>query len=435
MVTASRAVCEHVVWRYVFLFRIYPTRRFSHDVVFIPALMYLGFGPIETKAQEYFGVSRISINSMAVLGTGIPILTYPISAKVVDKNGIRTCFLCGTTLVFGGSWIRFLGSGTEIWSYWVFFVGHAIVSMGMAFLNSIPAPFSNRFFPVRERSVATSVAMLAFLVGMAVGQGICSFFENYISEYVLGQAIVLTLPIPIVYMTARNHPPGFQKKNEQEQAKESYSLFKEACKIISRPNVRYMCVAAGFGIGTFNTILSLIDEVAPPSVHDHTSLLSGACFFAPGMIGTVMLAKYCDVTRKYLHCAYFCTTVILLNFIVLCYGWHQDISYLIYPSFGLIGFVGLGIIPLCVELGIELCYEPGHQIEGAVNAVVQTSINIGSAISLYAFDPGNLGLADRDAIFMWAAIVACSLLCMTRIEPDYRRLAFEKSASKQQSTV
>jgi len=107
------------------------------------------------------------------------------------------------------------------------------------------------------------------------------------------------------------------------------------------------------------------------------------------------------------------------------YGWHQDISYLIYPSFGLIGFVGLGIIPLCVELGIELCYEPGRQIEGAVNAVVQTSINIGSAISLYSFDPGNLGIRDRNAIFLWAGVVSCSLLCMLRIKPDYRRLEHE----------
>ena len=109
--------------------------------------------------------------------------------------------------------------------------------------------------------------MLAFLVGMAIGQGICSFFENYISEYILGQAIVLTLPLPIVYATARNHPPGFEQNEEQEQT-EKYSLFEAARKIISRPSVRYMCVAAAFGIGTFNTILSLIDEVAPPSVHD-----------------------------------------------------------------------------------------------------------------------------------------------------------------------
>ena len=119
---------------------------------------------------------------------------------------------------------------------------------------------------------------------------------------------------------------------------------------------------------------------------------------------------------------------------MLCYGWHQDISYLIYSSFALIGFVGLGIIPLCVELGIELCYEPGRQTEGAVNAVVQTSINVGSAISLYAFDPGNLGFADRDAIFMWAGIVTCSLLCMTRIKADYRRLAFEQKQTLLKNT-
>jgi len=246
-------------WRWLLLFVL-----FVNTVC--GALLYLGFSVIENTAKDYFGVSRLAINSLAVLGTGVPILTYPMSARVVDRNGIRACFLIGSVLVCFGSWIRYVG---VLQSYWIFFFGHAVVSMGMAFLNSIPAPLSNRFFPVKERSVATSLAMLAFLFGMALGQGICGFFEHSIAEYVLGQAVVLTLPLPIVYFAAQDRPPGNddEKKEDEQNSDEKYSLFEAAARIVSRPNMRYMCIAAG----TFLCVcLSLYLSLTPqnfPKIH------------------------------------------------------------------------------------------------------------------------------------------------------------------------
>ena len=479
-------------------------------------LLYLGFSVIEDRAREHFGVSRfvsfarvlsctfartsrglrplalsrfvlfalthyshpfikiyarhhavcrLAINSMAVLGTSMPICTYPVAAKVVDTRGIRWCHIIGTCVVCLGAWTRFLGSR----EYWVCFAGQAILSVGMSFLNSLPAALSARWFPQKERSLATSIAMLSFLTGMAVGQGIASFFEDNIPLYLLGQAGLLTVPIPFVYAFVENAPPplscqssilssaagnardnddadGMRAKNASVSAttgcppivstQPRLSVFSAMLRVLkTSPSVRWLCVAAMFGIGTFNTMLALVDEIVPPSIKGHESVLSGACFFAPGLIGTILMAKYLDASRAYLTVGRSTCAIVLVAFGILCYGWHRNIAEIIYPAYAVIGFVGLGLIPLCVELGIELSFDPAIRLEGAVNAVIQTSINLGSMISLYAFDPGNLGIADKNAIFLWYAIVALSLCCILRVEPDYRRLAFERRAERGPTAV
>eukprot|EP00940_MAST-03C_sp_MAST-3C-sp2_P001060 g1060.t1 len=392
----------------------------------VAGLLYLGFSVIEDDAREHFGVSRLAINSMAVLGTSMPVLTYPIASRVVDTRGIRCCHLIGTSIVCLGSWIRVLGHR----QYWICFGGQAILSVGMSFLNSLPAALSSRWFPQKERSLATSLAMLAFLTGMAVGQGIASFFKNAITLYLLVQAGMLTIPIPFVFFLVNDSPKKIltagTTASPLDETKPARSVFAAMIQVLRTPSVRWLCVAAAFGIGTFNTILALVDEVVPPSIKGHESLLSGACFFLPGIIGTVILALYCDRSRQYLTIARFTCSVIIVAFAVLCYGWNQNIAPIVYPAFAVIGSVGLGLIPLCVELGIELSFDPGQRLEGAVNAVVQTSINLGSMLSLYAFDPGNLGIADKNAIFLWYGIIAGALCCMLRIKPEYKRLEHEK---------
>lgn len=261
---------------------------------------------------------------------------------------------------------------------------------------------------------------------MAVGQGIGFLFAKKIPLYLLIQACLLTVPIPLVYLFIKDPRTSSGRPSVANTSLELRSIVGPMQRVISVPSMRWLCVAAMCGIGTFNTILSLIDEVSPPSVHGHESLLSGACFFAPGIIGTVLIARYIDKTRSYLRVARVVVVVILSAFSVLCYAWNRDVSYLIYPSFALIGLVGLALIPLCVELGIELTFDPTSRLEGAVNAVVQTSINFGSCATLYALDPDNLSLAHRDVIFVWFGVVAVSMACFTRISPEYRRLAHER---------
>ena len=401
-------------------------------------LLYLGFSVIEDKAREHFDVSRTAINSMAVLGTSMPLIMYPIAARVVDTKGIRLCHMIGTGVACMGAWIRFLGSS----EYWLCFVGQAVLSVGMSFLNSLPASLSARWFPEEERSLATSIAMLSFLMGMAVGQGVASFFQDDISMYLLGQAGLLSVPIPFVYALVTNGPrtvdavpKSFVDKdetkrthdNDEEEQRRYLSVFAAMIRVLrTSSSIRWLCVAAMWGVGTFNTMLALIDEIVPPSIKGHESLLSGACFFAPGLLGTIVMAKYLDASRAYLTAGRLTCGVILVAFGVLCVGWNRDFPGLVYPSFAVIGSVGLGLIPLCVELGIELTFDPTTHLEGAVNAVVQSSINIGSMISLYAFDPGNLGIASKDAIFLWYAIISLALCCMLQIQPDYRRLAYER---------
>ena len=90
------------------------------------------------------------------------------------------------------------------------------------------------------------------------------------------------------------------------------------------------------------------------------------------------------------------------------------------------GLFGLGLLPLAVDLGVELCYESVAGFEGTVNGIVQAaSVGWGLA-SIYATEPSTIHMLvpTHYLILLWTGmLVLGGLLYLSASWGPLRRLA------------
>ena len=95
---------------------------------------------------------------------------------------------------------------------------------------------------------------------------------------------------------------------------------------------------------------------------------------------------------------------------------------MIYTGLALEGLVGFGLLPLCVEYGIQIIAEAREQheiqlatemirvkrrnVNATIGGIVTNATNILGVVIIYFTTPGNIpGLNNQDIPFVWLAIM------------------------------
>ncbi|CAD8132917.1 unnamed protein product [Paramecium octaurelia] len=141
-------------WRWLVLFA-FCTFTFSN------ALGFVQYSPILSLAAEYYGVTDQDI----VWFSNCYYITYvvfcPFTIRPLEKRLDLSLFLAAfvTTL---GQWFIYIAQQT----YSFALVGFILIGMGQIFILAAPAYISDRWFPMHERTVSTSLGSFFNLVGL-----------------------------------------------------------------------------------------------------------------------------------------------------------------------------------------------------------------------------------------------------------------------------
>ena len=162
-------------------------------------IMWLTYSTLWQETMEVFGLTIDQTWMIGSLGTavggGYLIAACPASIVLSRRHGLRQGILCSSACNLLGAVLRYLSSHFRVYGLAV--CGQVLVGIAQPFFMAAAAQLSTEWFGPSERALATSLAILAQVVGQALVfiLGPAVGFE----VSMLGQLAACAVLLPLTY--------------------------------------------------------------------------------------------------------------------------------------------------------------------------------------------------------------------------------------------
>lgn len=292
------------------------------------ATMWVTFAPISDDTSTYFGdIGNTAVNMLAVIYQILyPPGTY-LCVLCMKKYGLRGNLLIGATLTFLGSLVRVvavsyryeLGSGA---AYALVLAGQSLGALAQPMFVNVPAAIAAKWFPVKEREIATTIASLFNPLGNAFGQVLPPIFvkeagdDDHVSgmrDLMICEAIVIFVPLVVAFVFFRSEPPSPPSHstrlrttvgNDATDGKSSsHAVADEFWELMRNKDYLILLLSFSVGLGLFNSILTLIYQIISPYGYSSDDAGTfGAVLIVCGLVGAAFTGERisksvsCDIT-------------------------------------------------------------------------------------------------------------------------------------------
>jgi MFS family permease len=267
-------------------------------------VQWLSHAPIERAAEVYYKgrFNPLSFFNIDFLASAYMLLylVFCIPASYfIDTYGIVKGVGIGVVLsVIGAALKGFSGH-----SFGMVLAGQVILAIGQPFVINAPTALAAKWFPVKERAIATGLGTLAQYIGILIamvvtpllivaspsspdyGNGIGSMLKIY---------GIITIVVCIIGMLLMKEKPASAKDDEVIR----YNFADGLKHIFSLRDMWIMIILFTIGLGIFNAISSMVDSVASYIGVDDSNGLLGGLMLVGGIIGAVIIPILSDVYRK-----------------------------------------------------------------------------------------------------------------------------------------
>eukprot|EP00005_Dracoamoeba_jomungandri_P003517 CAMPEP_0174258512 /NCGR_PEP_ID=MMETSP0439-20130205/7488_1 /TAXON_ID=0 /ORGANISM="Stereomyxa ramosa, Strain Chinc5" /LENGTH=437 /DNA_ID=CAMNT_0015342045 /DNA_START=49 /DNA_END=1362 /DNA_ORIENTATION=- len=409
--------------------------RWFHLLLFIlltvaNAITWITFSPISDKVQDFYDLdSNIYVNllSISFMIVYIP-LTFPAS-WAIDQIGLRFGLLTGAFFTFIGAWVRVCGE----WSFYPIYVGQILAAIGQPFILNAPPSLALSWFPENQRTVATTIASVANPVGVGIGFLLPPAFVTWPNDIpfmlFIQACIVSALVVPFV-LFFRSEPKTPPSAGASRDYNAETDAFWPSLKLIaSNWNFYFLFLVTGFGLGSFNTLATVINELIEPYGYSNTeSGVLGALVIVLGLVGSAILGVFVDFTHWYKWTIFASLVGATGSAVMMTLFLRKHFFYELCVAAACLGATATPVLPLSLELGVETTYPAG---EASVTGLLVTSGQIVGIAESFLL--GWLAENDNGFIAGWIVVGCMSVaaVCMFIFRGKLRRMEFEKKQEEE----
>ena len=377
------------------------------------------------------------------------------------QHGLQVPYIVGSVLLLVGGWLSFYGAQPSHWGLAWVFVGVLLSSAGATFLCTLPVPLSSRWFPLEERTFATAVGAMSLVCGIACAYVLQALFHRHIPRFLLLNALLSTTTLPLAPLF--RDPPNRNRALAVDPAEQGALLSRtpsgnvpSAAQIAAAKDMSGSSGAAGgappsaaavaldsvrintilwmtdwrvallllgstYILGMGFTFLTLIDEVLPLDIRDIKTILAVVFLFS-GMTGMVAIGSFVDATKEYIGTLRAVLIILVTSYAVMAVAWQFSQQALLYASTSLVAASTFAVMPVSLEIAVELTYHSGVELEGAINswiAVIGSSVF--NSVTIYAADPNILGVPLVYTGWLWLAFVLLGAAVLVPVEGRLHR--------------
>jgi len=227
------------------------------------------------------------------------VFTLPAS-YMIDTHGIVKGIGTGAILTAAGGIVKGI-SGT---SFYMVMTGQILLAIGQPFIINSATAVSARWFPVKERALATGLATLAQYLGILTAMLVTPMLViSSPSDPGYGTGIDKMLKIYGVITVVFSLSGLFMLKEKPDTppAKEEYSRtnFSDGLKrIFKLRDMWLMIILFTIGLGIFNAISSMVDAITAYIGIDDSNGMIGGLMLIGGIIGAIIIPLMSDYFRK-----------------------------------------------------------------------------------------------------------------------------------------
>ncbi len=268
-------------------------------------IQWVAHASVARAAESYYAgqfnpASLYNIDLLASLYMIVYLIMCIPASYIIDRYGIRISLGIGSILT------ALAGMAKGIWIdiFLIQVILQFILAVAQPFILNAITSIAVRWFPIRERGLASGIATLAQYIGLIIGIGITPLmivtdpssvdyghgFEKTFMVYGIASFAAGVLALIMI----KEKPPT----SPGPERLEHQSFFKGFAEIMKKRDMIFLLILFLIGLGIFNAIFSLMDPIAGNIGAKDSDGLIGIFMIIGGIIGAVVIPLLSDKFRK-----------------------------------------------------------------------------------------------------------------------------------------
>jgi len=398
-------------------------------------VMWLTYSTLGNETRELFDLKEGESWKVGALGTvvgaGYMIAAAPASYTLAQRHGLRKGMLCSSACNVLAGILRYIGQVATI--YVLVLCGQLLVGLAQPFVMAAAAQLSNECFGPTERGLATSIAILA----QVIGQALVFLLGPAVGFYplVLGELVACGLHLPLLWLWllcgAKDHAaaPSTEASSPRSRPRGWASAARDAtlpCNALwTHPAFVVLALSSGVCIGLFWSLALVFVELLGPLGYSETQAgYATFAFLLAGGVSLVGIGIVLDRTHAYrsatLGCIYVACVCSLALALVIEPG--DVVSPGLLAACAVLGMALTALQAVALETAAEVTYPMPEATSSGVVLAIATGLYIGLPLLVEATK-----LSLKGLLFASAAVLGgIALLLSVTFRPHYRRREAEQ---------
>ncbi len=316
-------------------------------IVAIEAL-WLTLAPVSSAAMEYYHVPPLGVDMFSMSYMIMYIVMVAPASWVIDRFGFRASLAVGSVLMVVFSITRYLFAE----SYALALASQFMLAAAQPFLVNISTKVPANWFPVRERSTAAGLLIMAQYLGFILPMAAAPLLVGGIGVkglFGLSAVLAVASAIPATLFT-RERPPVPPGPEAPKEMMSGGAIL----RLLRNREYLWVLIISFVSMGLFNTLMTKLEGILlPRGIGSVAAGAIGAVFVVAGIIGAVAVPVFSDKTGR--RVPLFVAGIALLA--PLCLGLALFSSFVPVAAVGAgLGFLIMGIAPVLFQHGAEVAY-------------------------------------------------------------------------------
>ena len=345
-------------------------------VVVVNQLMWITFAPVTGSAAAFYKVSDLSIGLLSMVFMVIYIFVSIPASWVIDTFGFRIAVGIGALLTGVFGLIRGLAADNFTWV----FIAQVGIAIGQPFLLNSMTTVAARWFPIRERAIASGLGSMAMYLGIVFGMALTPFMviHSGLGSTLFSYGIIAVVAALLFLVFAKERPPTPACPAGQD---ERSLVFDGLKNMLCKKNYILLLIIFFFGLGVFNAVATWIEQIIRPRGFTITQAgLTGGLMILGGLAGAVIMSWLSDHYKKRVPFILLALSASCLGLVGITFA--ANYPLLLASSF-VLGFFLLSAGPIGFQYGAEIAYPAP---EGTSNGLLLLVGQISGIIFILGMD-------------------------------------------------
>lgn len=406
-------------------------------------LQWITFSTVVDDTKKYFNCDSFEVNSLAWIYSLVYVVLAIPSSGLYDKFGLRNGMILGSVL-------NALGSILKLVAVYVFpnfgmlFVAQLFNAVAQCFTLGLPPMVAASWFGTDERSLATSLAAVANILGVAVGFPVppmmvtggdnANLKDQFGGLFGFEAALCTVTAVGIICVVA-DCPPNAPSITSRRRT-DPVPLIPSLMDLLRNKSFLLLAVTMGFSNGMYGGLSTVMAQINQPfGISNNQTGWIGCVGSFASVTGSVVIGLIIDRVRRYkLPLLVLSLSItVCLTAVLVAFAISSAPLLNAYVWFTLLQIIEACVCAVVFEYSVELTYPIPEAFSGTALMVLPNLFNfviVLSSSALLGNNPTQGQALSSLAICVFVAFLsgfACLFLRedLKRVELESAKIALD----------
>ncbi|CEP14743.1 hypothetical protein [Parasitella parasitica] len=322
------------------------------------------FSPIPSVTAEFMGISLSSINWLYNTMAISYIVASFFTSYLYKKIGVKWSLFFSGIVLSAGCWIRWVAVKINPPSFPILMVGQTVASLSSPISLNIMTTFAAVWFTENRRATASMFivsnygAIIAMFLMPALATGIDKI---EFTKVIVVASIATVATIPFLFFPSKPPTPASYPvtvaEDEASIPKQKLTLRQGTLLLLKNPHFLILIVIHSLNIGLSIAWNGLMNQaISPYGYSDNEIGNIAAIGVVGGTLGCLMSGPIIDKTKQHKILLKIMAPLMFSTYVAFVFVVKKDSFAAILYTNMLSQFFLSFMVPVCVELGIEVSY-------------------------------------------------------------------------------